>query len=95
MEISTSLNIVTIKGNIKSVSNFQEIKNCVDDLIRHQSSITIIISDSLSITSSIIGYFNKLILKDKINLSMEVGNEQLFELLDDLSLISVFKAKRR
>lgn len=94
MEISTSSNIVTITGNVKSVSNFQELKRSIDSVVSQHKSITINIKDSLSITSSVIGYFNKLVLKDRIDIHMHVGNAQLFELLDELNLVSVFKAKK-
>jgi len=93
MEISVSGNAVTILGNIKSVSNYQTIKTSLDALIRN-SSIIINIKDSISITSSVIGYFNKLVLKDKINVQMNIGNEQLMELLQDLNLASIFNAKK-
>ena len=93
MEISTSGNTVTITGNIKSVSDYQAIKTTLDALTRN-SSITINIKDSISITSSVIGYFNKLVLKDKINIQMNIGNEQLMELLQDLNLASIFNAKK-
>jgi len=94
MEIKSQMNIVTISGNIKSISDFAKIKSCVDDVADQYSSIIINIVDSLSITSSVIGYFNKLVLKDKISLKMNVGNAQLMLLLDDLHLTSTFKAKR-
>jgi len=94
MEISTSSNIITIKGNIKSVKDFQEIKMTADAIKGDHKSITVNIIDSLSITSSVIGYFNKLILKDKINIQMNIGNAKLLELLSDLNLTSVFKAKK-
>ena len=94
MEISTSSNIVTITGNIKSVNDFQKIKTSLDSLLREQTSVTINVVDSFSITSSIIGYFNKLILKDKVNLQMIIGGSKLFELLNDLNLTSVFKASK-
>jgi len=93
MEISTSGNTVTISGNIKSVSDYQTIKTSLDALIRN-SSIIINITDSISITSSVIGYFNKLVLKDKINIEMHIGNEQLMELLQDLNLASIFNARK-
>jgi len=94
VEISTSSNTVTITGNIKSVSDFQTIKNTVERLKATQKSITVEIKDSLSITSSVIGYFNKLVLKDKIDLHTDIGNEQLMDLFDELNLSSVFKAKK-
>lgn len=94
MEIETSLNTIKITGNIKSISDFQNIKESIDDLILQHKHININIVDSLSITSSVIGYLNKLVLKDNIDIQMHVGNEQLLHLLDDLNLISTFKAKR-
>lgn len=94
MKISTASNRVTITGNIKSINDFQEIKRYIDNLVSHESSIHIHIVDSLSITSSIIGYFNKLILKDGINITMEIGDDELLKLLDELNLLNVFKARK-
>ena len=94
MEISIESSSITITGNIKSISDFQEIKQSVDSVISTHKSIVLNIVDSLSITSSIIGYLNKLVLKDNIDIHMNVGDEQLLHLLDDLNLVSTFKAKR-
>jgi len=94
VEISTVSSNVTINGNIKSVSDFQKIKSAVDGVVTQHKSITISIVESLSITSSVIGYFNKLILKDGINIHINIGNAQLMELLNDLNLATVFKAKK-
>lgn len=94
MELKVSSNSLVIKGNIKSVSDFQNIKQSVDAMVAQHRNININIVDSLSITSSVIGYFNKLVLKDNIDLHMNVKNEQLLNLLDDLNLASTFKAKR-
>ncbi len=95
MNISASTNTVTITGNIKSVSDFQSIKATVDTVKNSSSTIIIDIKDSISITSSVIGYFNKLVLKDGIDLNMKVGDAQLMSLIEDLNLTGVFKAKRR
>jgi len=94
MEISTSSNHVVISGNIKSVGDLQAIKQNIDPVVRTNKSIIIDIKDSLSITSSVIGYLNKLVLKDGVDITMHVGNEQLMELLDDLNLTSTFKARK-
>lgn len=94
MKIEVSSNKITITGNIKSIGDFQNIKDSVDGVITQHKHINIDIVDSLSITSSVIGYFNKLVLKDNIDMHMNIGNEQLLHLLDDLNLVSTFKAKR-
>jgi len=95
MDISSSANRVKIIGNIKSVSDFQSIKSTIDAIKESTSTITLDIQDSISITSSVIGYLNKLVLKDSIDLNMKVGNAQLMELLNDLNLTGTFKARRR
>jgi len=94
MQISSSSNSITIVGNIKTVSDFQEIKSSIDSIISEHKNITLNIVDSLSITSSVIGYFNKIVLKDQINLNMNIGNQKLFELINDLNLTTTFKAKK-
>ena len=94
MQITTSGNMAVITGNIKSVSDFQEIKNSLDMLKTNNSTIIVEVKDSISITSSVIGYLNKLVLKDKKTLQLKVGNPQLLELLDDLNLVRVFNAKK-
>ncbi len=95
MDISASGNIITIIGNIKSVSDFQTIKSTIDSIKSSHNAITIDIKDSISITSSVIGYLNKLVLKESIDLNLKVGDTQLIELLDDLNLKALFKARRR
>jgi hypothetical protein len=94
MDIKASSNHVVITGNIKSVLDFQNIKNTIDAVVAQNKVLYINIADSLSITSSVIGYFNKLILKDGIELNLNVGNDQLLDLLDDLNLIITFRARK-
>ena len=94
MQISTSSNVVTITGNIKTVKDFQEIKSHLEQLISKHQNLTLYIQDSVSITSSVIGYLNKIVLKDKINLNMKIGDAQLLELIDDLHLTTTFKASK-
>ncbi len=94
MEIRSSSGNVTITGNIKTIADFQNIKQTIDGVVAAHKLITINIIDSLSITSSVIGYLNKLVLKDKVDLRLNIGNEELFNLLDDLNLVSTFKAHR-
>ena len=94
MQISINSNRVSISGNIKSVSDYQILKSEIDALVQTQKSIVLDIKESISITSSVIGYFNKLILKDKIDITMNIGNSQLMELIDELNLTSLFKARK-
>ncbi len=92
MDIQTSSNVVTITGNIRSINDFQNIKRELDALTLNKKSVVVEIKDSISITSSVIGYLNKLVLKDNIDINLKVGHENLMSLLDDLNLATVFKA---
>jgi hypothetical protein len=94
VDIQTSSNIVTISGNIKSINDFQDIKKTLDGLSATHKEIVVNILDSISITSSIIGYLNKLVLKDGISLQLKIAAPQLMELIDDLNLTSTFKATK-
>lgn len=94
MQIASSSNIVTITGNIKTVKDFQEIKSLLESVVSKYKDLTLHIQDSISITSSVIGYLNKLVLKDNINLKMKIGNAQLLELIQELHLTTTFKATK-
>jgi len=94
MQVTMSSNSLKIEGNIKSVNDYQEIKNSLNNLVNEHSEINLTIQDSLSITSSVIGYLNKLVLKDGIKIHMKVGDAQLMELLEDLNLKKVFNARK-
>ncbi|KJU84246.1 hypothetical protein MBAV_003560, partial [Candidatus Magnetobacterium bavaricum] len=59
-----------------------------------QRKITINIPQSLTMTSSVIGYLLKLVFEHKIDLSILVKDEKLFNLLDVLNLVAVFKVKK-
>lgn len=94
MHIEVRENQVDIRENIKSVGDFQKIKETLDALVHTHKSIILNILDSMSITSSVIGYLTKLVLKDKIALTINVSNEQLAELLDELGLTQTFNVKK-
>jgi len=94
MNISKASNIVTITGNIKSVHDYQKIKESIDSLIASNKTIIINIQDSISITSSVIGYFTKLVQKEGIDVSLKVGDASLMELFDDLNLVTLFKVRK-
>jgi hypothetical protein len=94
MNIKTSGSSVEITGDIKHVSDFQEIKSALDEISQNNKKIDLIIKDSICMTSSVIGYINKLILKDGIEINTSVGNDHLLEIMDNLGLVDVFKIKK-
>lgn len=86
MKVRKEGNSVVIEGNIKTIGDFQAIKHILDEMILDVSTINIILLDSISITSSVIGYLTKLVHKDKVNISLSIENKELVSLMDDLGL---------
>lgn len=94
MTLTTHSSIITIEGNIKTLDDFQQIKGAIDAMVSHYDRIEFIIKDSISMTSSVIGYINKTIHKDKVLVSMRVSDERLYTTLHDLGLLKVFNVKK-
>ena len=94
MEITTSGSKIKIIGNIKSISDYQRIRSTVDEMVQSSKAITIVLENSISIISSVIGYFNKLVLKDEISLNITVDDDSLYELFNDLGLVQLFRVQR-
>lgn len=94
MELIIQGNEFVIEGNIKSVGDFQIIKSAIDARLKELSSVNIVVKDSISMTSSVIGYFTKLAQKDKKEIRMAIGNDELIELLEDLGLSMLFRVRK-
>ncbi len=95
MEINVHDRQIEIKGNIKTLENYMTIKETVQALVdRGADSISFIIGDSLSMTSSVIGYLMKLVNVDGIHITMYVGDDRLIDLMEELSLVQIFGVKK-
>lgn len=94
MELHINNNNLTIFGNIKTVFDAQEIKKNLDVMTIQHRHINIHIPDSISMTSAVIGYLNKLVLKDGISLYMYIKCEQLLNLLRDLKLGHILNTRK-
>ena len=94
MDITTSGNSVIITGNIKTIGDYQTIKDTLEKLVGSSNNITIIIKDSISITSSVIGYLTKLVQKDNVDIQIRVGDANLYELFDEINLVQLFRVSR-
>ncbi|WP_457744393.1 hypothetical protein [Sulfurimonas sp.] len=77
MTITSKSNILTISGNIKSVTNVHSIEEEISILKKKFLNITIHLLDSISITSSLIGYLCKLINQENISISLHIHNNDL------------------
>ena len=85
---------LTITGNIKTTADYLEIREMVTAIAGGgATSITIHIRESLSMPSSVIGFFVKLVNRDKVKVTMLIQDHRLLELLEELSLAKLFGAR--
>ncbi len=94
MQLENDNNTLSIKGNITSVSDFDMIKNSLEEIQKKHHNIILKIYDSLVINSSLIGYLVKIVNQDGIRLNLQAGNPILHELLDDLGLAKTLNLQK-
>jgi len=92
MDIRHNGNIVEVDGVIKTIGDSQALVVTIKEAAR-SGSVIIKINDSFSLPSTVIGELLK--MKDTgTNIALEVKDDILYELLDDLNLISAFNVRR-
>jgi len=92
----TGANELTITGNIKSIEDSLKIKGEVNKILKIDGSrIKLVIKDSFSMTSTVIGFLMKLVHHDKIQISTSVGDSRLYDLLDELNLVQLLNVLKR
>jgi hypothetical protein len=80
-----------ISGNIKSLDDLSKIKSAIEaDRPKSGDSLKIVLKDSISMPSAVIGYFLKLVKKEGVNIRMSINDKRLEQLLSELNLKSVF-----
>ncbi len=89
------MNELTISGHIKKTENYFDLKKTLTEMIEDGArDIKINIPESITITSSVIGLFLRLVSEDNVKIDMYVGEDQLYQLLDSLNMLKVFNVKR-
>ncbi|KWT84111.1 hypothetical protein [Candidatus Magnetominusculus xianensis] len=84
-----------ITGHVKTIEDYTKIKQVINLMLAGDDiTITIKIPDSISITSSVIGYLLKLVFENKVDLRLLVREQKLYNLLEVLNLITVFKVQK-
>ncbi len=100
MKLTTLNNVhnttIMIEENIKSLADNDLIKTAIEDAwnANMDKTIEIHIKDSFIVTSSVIGFLIKFIKKDKIPITLYISNEELYEMMDDMSLIQALNIKK-
>jgi hypothetical protein len=92
MDIRQSGNIIEVDGVIKTINDSQMLVSAIKDASRN-GSVVIKVNDSFSLPSTVIGELLK--IKDNgVDVTLEVKDEILYELLDDLNLVSAFNVRK-
>jgi anti-anti-sigma regulatory factor len=96
MKITINDNNIIIKGQIRTLNDYLEIRDVIQKIIKTQSykSILINILDSPTITSSIIGFLIKVINLDNVQVSLSVRHNDLYNMLVNLNLVSIFNVTK-
>jgi hypothetical protein len=92
MKVSVSGNLVEIEEVIKTLDDVNKINNIISEF-KTGSTLILRIKDSFAIPSSIIGILIKK-KKEGVDIHLEVGNDTLYELLDDLNLINHLNVRK-
>lgn len=83
--------LAEISGIIKGNADSDKFRKAIDEC-GEITRLEIIVNDSFSITSTIIGYLNKKSAIKKVRVMLKIRDKRLYDLLDELSLIDVFNA---
>lgn len=100
MELTTKISgnsfDITITGNIKTIADGVSIKEAVAKATHDgvDKPINLCIKDSFIITSSIIGFLIKVTNIDKIPLQVIVENQELYEMLSEMNLLTSINIKK-
>lgn len=88
--------VIDVVGNIKSISDGQMIKDAITKAFQdeQQTLIELCIKDSFIITSSVIGFLIKAIKVDKMSLHVNIGSQELYEMLLEMNLVDTMNVRK-
>lgn len=88
-------NTLTVNGDIRSIRDYNDIREHIQKILDGGvANIKIKIPTSKTLTSSVIGYLLKIRKRDNIKVTIEVGVDTLYEILEQLRLIEVFNVSK-
>jgi hypothetical protein len=92
IEIKKMGTTIEVEGVIKSISDSQMLIDAINQ-VSSSGSVILKIKDSFSIPSTVIGHLLKQ-SDSGVNITIEVSEDILYELLDDLGLASRFNVRK-
>lgn len=95
MKITSDGNRITISGMINSQEDYEEMKEKFMEVVNSGvKDIIVFTPEPFSFTSSVVGFFTKIIFRDKVYLTMYIKDRLLYGLMEDLNLIETFNIKK-
>ena len=85
---------VNIDGTIKSVSDSQSIKDALSSCTDANLAVHITITNSFSVTSSVIGFLLKKVQADRLKLEIKVTDERLYDLFKSINLADILSVSK-
>lgn len=95
VSVTTTNSKVIVRGDVVSIGDYWLIKKKVTNLVENgRKKIVVVFRDAKFIGSSVVGFFLKLILKDKISLKIKANDPQFYHFMEILGLTEVFQMKK-
>ena len=82
---------INIEGSVKNSEDLSTLKVAIESSIVNSNALTLVFKDTFVINSSLIGYLVNLINEKNIDISVHVGNDALYELIDYLGMKTLLK----
>jgi len=92
MDVIRNANVVEVEGIIKTMNDVSKLNEVLDEF-NEGSSVIFKIKDSFAMPSALIGNFLKK-TQEGVMITLEVGSNILYEVLDDLNLINKLNVKK-
>jgi len=93
----STVTVIVVEGIVKTITDTISIKEQIASLLQREPQKKIIIDfvDTFVIPSALIGALQKFILGDNAKISVIAGEPQLYELLDNLCLVSQLSVTKK
>lgn len=82
-----------IDGKIANYSEYLEVKNYINDVLKNTKQISLYFINANSISPYILGYMLKMRENDGVEISVVVGNAGLYEFLQSIDFNKFFDIK--
>ncbi len=83
-----------VEGIVKTILDSKNLIDKLREMYDTYDTVTLEIKDSFVLPSSVIGYINKSVMKDKKHIKILAHDKELIDLFDMLSLTKLFNVEK-